>query len=278
MARCAGPTASLRDRCVRLASALAARGIGRGDTVAALLPNTPEMLECHYGVPMAGAVLNTINTRLDADTIAYILDHGEAKAIIVDREFSPCCRRRWRDARRKPLVIEVADPEAARRRASALGGLDYEAMLAEGDPDFAWALPADEWDAIALNYTSGTTGEPKGVVYHHRGAQLLATGNVLFGQHGAASGLSLDPADVPLQRLVLPLDGLRRAGTHVCLRAVRGATMWALMAEHGVTHMCGAPVVMSTLLDTPAGQKRPLPQRCSSSSPPRRRRKRCWRR
>ena len=250
------PYRRLYARCRQLASALAGRGIGRGDTVAALLPNIPAMLECHYGVPMAGAVLNTINTRLDASTVAYILDHGEARAIVVDRELIPLLRAAFAHCNARPLVIEVDDPlcpDAARNE--TLGGIGYEDLLAEGDEDFVWLMPADEWDAISLNYTSGTTGRPKGVVYHHRGAHLLALGNVLSAE--------LPKHPVYLWTLPMfhcngwcfPWTITAQAGTHVCLRAVRGADMWRLMAAHNVSHLCGAPIVMATLLATPEAEK-----------------------
>jgi fatty-acyl-CoA synthase len=245
-------------RSRRLASALARRGIGRGDTVSVMLPNTPAMLECHYGVPMTGAVLNTLNTRLDAKIIAFSLAHGEAKVLITDREFSATVKAALASSASKPLVIDYDDPEFT-GAGERLGSMEYEEFLAEGDPDFAWSPPRDEWDAITLNYTSGTTGDPKGVVYHHRGAYLLSLGNILtagMGQH-------------PVYLWTLPMFHCNGwcfpwslsivAGTHVCLRAVRAKPMYDAFADNGVTHLCGAPIVMSTLLNAPAGEKRPLP-------------------
>ena len=245
-------------RARQLASSLARRGIKRGDTVSALLANTPAMLECHYGVPMTAGVLNTINTRLDAATVAFQLDHAESKVLIADREFSKLAKEALALAKRKPLVVDYDDPEFT-GAGERLGAIDYEYFLAAGDADFAWKMPDDEWDAISLNYTSGTTGDPKGVVYHHRGAYLLAIGNVLTG--------SMDKHSVYLWTLPMfhcngwcfPWTISVVAGTHVCLRQVRAPAMYDAIARHKVTHLCGAPIVMATLLNAPAEEKKPLP-------------------
>ena len=245
-------------RSRRLASALARRGLTRGDTVSVMLANTPAMLECHYGVPMCGAVLNTLNTRLDAAALAFMLDHAEAKALIVDREFSGLMRQALDLCQVRPLLVDYDDPEYAGPGAG-LGGLDYEALLAEGDADYAWDAPRDEWDAISLNYTSGTTGDPKGVVYHHRGANLLATGNVVTADMGRHPVYLWTLPMFHCNGWCFPWSISVKAGVHVCLRQVRAKQMYELIAEHGVTHLCGAPIVMSTLLNAPEEEKRALP-------------------
>jgi fatty-acyl-CoA synthase len=244
-------------RSRRLASALAKHGIGRGDTVAVMLANTPAMLECHYGVPMAGAVLNTLNTRLDAAVIAFSLDHGDAKVVIADREFAKTMKAALALAAVRPLVIDYDDPEFS-GPGERIGAVEYEAFLAEGDPDFPWLPPADEWDAIALNYTSGTTGDPKGVVYHHRGAYLLAMGNVVTGSIGRHPVYLWTLPMFHCNGWCFPWSISIVAGTHVCLRQVRAKAMYDALSDHGVTHLCGAPIVMSALLNAPAAEKRQL--------------------
>jgi fatty-acyl-CoA synthase len=258
-------------RSLRLASALRQAGIMKGDTVSAMLANTPAMLEAHYGVPMTGAVLNTLNTRLDAAIIAFSLDHAETKILLADKEFSPTVREALKLTKRsKPLVIDYEDPEfpiAGER----LGEVTYDQFIARGDPGFFWEGPGDEWDAISLNYTSGTTGNPKGVVYHHRGAYLLAQGNVL----------TASMQKHPVYLWTLPMFHCNGwcftwsisvvGGTHVCLRWVRSKAIWDALAEHGVTHLCGAPIVMSTILNAPLQEKRTLSRKVeffTAAAPP----------
>ncbi|WP_341987953.1 acyl-CoA synthetase [Azorhizobium sp. AG788] len=257
-------------RARQLASALERRGIGAGDTVAVMLSNTPAMIEAHYGVPMCGAVLNAFNTRLDAAILAFTIDHGEAKVLITDREFSPVIKAALAIATRKPIVIDYDDPEYAGPGAR-IGEMEYETFLATGDPDYAWAMPSDEWNAIALNYTSGTTGDPKGVVYHHRGAHLLAVGNVVTCHLGAHPVYLWTLPMFHCNGWCFPWSVSVVAGTHVCLRQVRAKPIFDAIADHGVTHMCGAPIVMSTLLNAPAEDKRPLPSAVSfitAAAPP----------
>jgi fatty-acyl-CoA synthase len=245
-------------RSRRLASALARRGFARGDTVAVMLANTPAMLECHYGVPMSGAVLNTLNTRLDAAALAFMLDHGEAKALFVDREFSAVIAAALKLCKARPLIVDYDDAEYD-GPGERLGALDYEALIAEGDPDFTWLRPHDEWDAISLNYTSGTTGDPKGVVYHHRGANLLAVGNVVTADMGRHPVYLWTLPMFHCNGWCFPWSISVKAGVHVCLRQVRAKTMYDLIAEYGVTHLCGAPIVMSILLNARPEERRPLP-------------------
>ena len=244
-------------RARRLGSALAQRGIGKGDTVAAMLPNIPEMFECHFGIPLTGAVLNALNTRLDAATIAFILNHGEAKILITDREYAPTVEDALGRIGREIAVIDVDDSEYGGDGA-LLGEMTYEDFISGGDPAYEGREPDDEWDAISLNYTSGTTGNPKGVVYSHRGAYIGAIGNPMtwsMPQH-------------PVYLWTLPMFHCNGwtfpwalpavAGTSVCLRSVSAAGIFAAIADEGVTHFCGAPVVLNFVINASEAERRPL--------------------
>ncbi len=257
-------------RARRLAGALAAAGVGPGDTVSVMLSNTPAMLEAHYGVPMTGAVLHSMNTRLDAAVIAFQLDHAESKVLITDREFAPTIKEALARAAVRPLVIDYDDP-AFPQEGERLGGQDYEAFLEGGDPEFAWRRPEDEWEAISLNYTSGTTGNPKGVVYHHRGAHLMGYANVIAAQMGPHPTYLWTLPMFHCNGWCFPWSLSVVAGTHVCLRWVRAGAIYEALAQHRVSHLCGAPIVMATLLNASAEEKRPLAQRVrfiTAAAPP----------
>ncbi len=261
---------TLYARCRRLASALVRRGIKPGDTVAVMAPNVPAHLEAHYGVPATGAVLNALNIRLDAATIAFILDHGGAKVLITDREFSPVIAEALANVEKRPLVIDIDDPLAS--GGDYLGETTYEEFLDEGSADYAWTLPADEWRAISLNYTSGTTGNPKGVVYHHRGAFLNAIGNIL----------SWGMPKHPVYLWTLPMFHCNGwcftwtmsalAGTHVCLRRVEAGAVFEAIAGSDITHFCGAPIVLNMLVNAPGDLRprldRPVNVMTAGAAPP----------
>ncbi|MEH6647637.1 acyl-CoA synthetase [Sulfitobacter sp.] len=244
-------------RSRQLASALSLRGIERGDTVSAILPNTPAMLECHYGVPMCGGVLHSINIRLDAAIIAFQLDHAMSKIVIVDSEFMPLMQEALALAEVKPLVIQYGDAEYDGARV-AFDGDDYESFLADGDPAFAWLMPEDEWEAISINYTSGTTGDPKGVVSHHRGAYLLAQGNALTTSMRKHAVYLWTLPMFHCNGWCFPWTLSAIIGTHVCLRQVRAEPIWDALADERVTHLCGAPIVMSLMISAPDAVKRGL--------------------
>ena len=257
-------------RCRRLGSALAARGIGLGDTVAVLAPNGPAMFEAHFGVPMCGAVLNAINTRLDAEAIGFILQHGEARVLLVDKEFGELALRAASHMAKPPLLIGIDDPTYAEGK--LIGQLEYEQLLAEGDPEAPWSLPEDEWQAIALNYTSGTTGNPKGVVYHHRGAHLNALSNMISWEMGRFPVYLWTLPMFHCNGWCFPWALAAAVGTSVALRHVRAEAIYPALAEHGVDHFCGAPIVLNMLANASdelkALKTRPVKAMTAGAAPP----------
>ena len=244
-------------RSRRLGSALTRLGIGKNDTVSVMLPNVPPMLDAKFGVPMTGAVLHSMNTRLDAANIAFMLDHAETKVLITDTEYSKVIGEALKIAKARPTIIDYMDP-AFPGLGSRLSETEYEDFIAGGDPEFAWKMPDDEWDAITLNYTSGTTGNPKGVVYHHRGAYLLSLGNTLAASMGKHPQYLWTLPMFHCDGWCFPWTIPVVAGTQVCLRYVRPDAIWNALADHKITHLCGAPIVMSTILSAPADVKRKL--------------------
>ena len=264
------PYAEFYARSRRLGSALTQLGIGKNDTVSVMLANTPAMLEAKFGVPMTGAVLHSINTRLDAANVAFMLDHAETKVLIADTEFSKIIGEALKIAKARPVIIDYMDP-AFPGLGSRLSETEYEEFIARGDPEFAWEMPGDEWDAISLNYTSGTTGNPKGVVYHHRGAYLACLGNVIAaGMAKHANYLWTLPmfhCDGWCFAWTMPVV----AGTQICLRYVRPDAIWNALADQKITHLCGAPIVMATILNAPDDMKRELSQQVqfmTAAAPP----------
>ena len=247
-------------RCRQLASSLQRSGIGKNDTVAVILPNTPPMVEAHFGVPMAGAVLNTLNTRLDPEALAFMLDHGEAKALIVDPEFAPVIAKALPlRTRKEPLLVIQVEDEVYGEAAVQVGSVRYEDFVAQGDAEFAWEMPEDEWDAIALNYTSGTTGNPKGVVYHHRGAAINAISNVLEWDMPKHAVYLWTLPMFHCNGWCFPWTVAARAGVNVCLRRVDPESIFDAMRNHGVTHYCGAPIVQSLLVNASDAMKAGVP-------------------
>ena len=255
-------------RCRKLASALGNTGLQKSDVVGFMATNTPELYEAHFGVPMAGMVLNALNYRLDAHTIAYIIDHAEIKLLVTDREFSEVVKQAVSLAKSTPVLIDIDDPAA--QSGELLGAQDYEAFIAGGDPDFAYDPPVDEWDTISINYTSGTTGKPKGVVYHHRGAYLNALGNALEWDMSAHPVYLWTLPMFHCNGWCFPWTIAAKAGVNICLRKVTAASIYDAIAEHGVNHLCGAPIVLGMMIDASA-EKRAFEHTCkvmTAAAPP----------